>query len=168
MRGGVIQDAGWSGGQHLMSRPLSMDLRQRVVAALARWESTRAVAARFGVAVSSVVKWSQRYRATGSVAPGKMGGHRKRRVTDVLAKAGLPPNWLNLRHREHHPDEQRCDPRSGRQAPRNRRSVCARRLWYRLCVAASSHRTTVDPSKSIRVSFAAFRTIPNWSCSSAP
>jgi putative transposase len=31
----------------------------------------------FGVAVSSVVKWSQRYRATGSVAPGKMGGHRR-------------------------------------------------------------------------------------------
>ena len=27
--------------------------------------------------MSSVVKWSQRYRATGSVAPGKMGGHRK-------------------------------------------------------------------------------------------
>jgi transposase len=24
------------------------------------------------------VKWSQRHRATGSVAPGKMGGHRKR------------------------------------------------------------------------------------------
>jgi putative transposase len=24
------------------------------------------------------VKWSQRYRATGSVAPGKMGGHRRR------------------------------------------------------------------------------------------
>ena len=36
-----------------------------------------AVAARFDVAVSSVVKWRQRYRATGSVAPGKMGGHRK-------------------------------------------------------------------------------------------
>jgi transposase len=75
---GVIQAAGWSGGQHLMSRPLSIDLRERVVAAVAGGESTRAVAARFGVAVSSVVKWSQRYRATGSVAPGKMGGHRKR------------------------------------------------------------------------------------------
>jgi putative transposase len=25
--------------------------------------------------VSSVVKWSQRYRSTGSVATGKMGGH---------------------------------------------------------------------------------------------
>jgi transposase len=61
-----------------MTRPLSNDLRERVVAAVVGGESCRAVAARFGVAVSSVVKWSQRYRATGSVAPGKMGGHRKR------------------------------------------------------------------------------------------
>jgi putative transposase len=36
------------------------------------------VAERFGVAVSTVVKWSQRYRRTGSVSPGKMGGHRRR------------------------------------------------------------------------------------------
>jgi transposase len=36
-----------------------------------------AVATRFGVAVSSVVKWSRRQRATGSVAPGKIGGYRK-------------------------------------------------------------------------------------------
>jgi putative transposase len=49
-----------------------------VVAAIEAGESRRSVAARFGVAVSSAVKWSQRYRATGSVAPGKMGGHRKR------------------------------------------------------------------------------------------
>jgi transposase len=60
-----------------MSRPLSNDLRERVVAAVVGGESCRAVAARFGVAASSAVKWSQRYRATGSVAPGKMGGHRK-------------------------------------------------------------------------------------------
>jgi putative transposase len=63
-----------------MTRPLSNDLRVRVVAAIAGGESCRSVAARFGVAVSSVVKWSQRYRATGSVAPDKMGGHRKRRL----------------------------------------------------------------------------------------
>jgi transposase len=55
-----------------------MDLRERVIAAVLAGESCRSVAARFGVAVSSFVKWSQRYRATGSVAPGKMGGHRKR------------------------------------------------------------------------------------------
>jgi transposase len=65
------------GGQHLMVRPLSNDLRKRVIAAVARGESSRSVASRFGVAVSSVVKWSQRYRKTGSVAPGKVGGHRK-------------------------------------------------------------------------------------------
>jgi putative transposase len=60
-----------------MTRPLSNDLRERVVSAVLSGESCRSVAARFGVAVSSVVKWSQRYRATGSVMPGKMGGHRK-------------------------------------------------------------------------------------------
>lgn len=61
-----------------MTRPYSNDLRQRVVAAVESGESTRAVAERFGIAVSSVVKWHQRYRESGSVAPGKMGGHRKR------------------------------------------------------------------------------------------
>jgi transposase len=61
-----------------MSRPYSNDLRERVVAAVRSGESCRAVASRFEVAVSTVVKWSQRYRATGSVAPGKIGGYRRR------------------------------------------------------------------------------------------
>lgn len=60
-----------------MARPLSNDLRERVVATVAGGESCRSVAARFEVAASSVVKWSQRKRHTGSVAPGKIGGHRK-------------------------------------------------------------------------------------------
>lgn len=60
-----------------MSRPLSNDLRERVIAAITGGGSCRALAAPFGVAVFSVVKWSQCHRATGSVAPGKMGGHRK-------------------------------------------------------------------------------------------
>lgn len=61
-----------------MTARLSNDLRKRVVGAVEAGESCRSVAARFGVAVSSGVKWSQRYRSTGCVAPGKMGGHRKR------------------------------------------------------------------------------------------
>ena len=61
-----------------MAKPYSEDLRARVVAAVLAGETTRSVAARFGISVSSVVKWSQRHRATGSVTPGKMGGHRKR------------------------------------------------------------------------------------------
>lgn len=60
-----------------MTRPYSNDLRERVVMAVWAGGSCRAVAARFGVAVSSVVKWCRRYRETGSVAPGKMGGHRR-------------------------------------------------------------------------------------------
>lgn len=52
----VIQDAGWIGGRHRMVKPLSNDLRRRVVAAVSKGESCRAVASRFGVAVSSVVK----------------------------------------------------------------------------------------------------------------
>jgi putative transposase len=61
-----------------MVRAYSNDLRERVVSAVQSGKSCRYVAAQYGVAVSTVVKWSQRYRATGSVAPGRMGGHRKR------------------------------------------------------------------------------------------
>jgi transposase len=79
-----------------MVRPLSNDLRERVVAAVRNGDSCRAVAERFGVAVSSVVKWSQRYRATGSVAPGKIGGHRKRVLEPyrafILERIGQTPH----------------------------------------------------------------------------
>lgn len=60
-----------------MTRPYSMDLRERVVARVAAGETVRSVAAAFDVSVSSVVKWSQRYRAQGHVRPGKIGGHRR-------------------------------------------------------------------------------------------
>jgi hypothetical protein len=45
----MIQDAGWNGGQHLMARAYSLDLRERVVAAVATGESCRSVAAKFKV-----------------------------------------------------------------------------------------------------------------------
>ena len=73
-----------------MIKPLSNDLRKRVVAAVMKGESSRAVASRYGVAVSSVVKWSQRYRAIGSVNPGQMGGHRTGCARDpCLAQRGV-------------------------------------------------------------------------------
>jgi transposase len=72
----MIQDAGWNGGQHLMARAYSLDLRERVVAAVAAGESCRSVATKFKVSVASVVKWSQRFRATGSAAAYKVGGRR--------------------------------------------------------------------------------------------
>ena len=59
-----------------MTQPYSNDLRERVVRAHLAGEPIRTVAARFGVSVSSVPKWTARYRATGSVAPDRIGGHR--------------------------------------------------------------------------------------------
>ena len=59
-----------------MARPYSLDLRERVVAAVESGRTVRDVASSFGVSVSSVVKWSQRYRATGSAAALPMGGRR--------------------------------------------------------------------------------------------
>lgn len=59
-----------------MAKPYSLDLRERVVGAVAAGESCRAVAKRFAVSVSSVVKWAQRQRATGSAGPARMGGRR--------------------------------------------------------------------------------------------
>jgi transposase len=59
-----------------MGRAYSLDLRERVVAAVAAGESCRAVAATFKVSVASVVEWSQRFRATGSAAARPVGGNR--------------------------------------------------------------------------------------------
>ena len=74
----MVQDGCWIRRPASMVRPYSTDLRERVVSAVLAGERCRAVAARYEVAVSSVVKWSQRYRRTGSVAPDKMGGYRRR------------------------------------------------------------------------------------------
>jgi transposase len=61
-----------------MARPYSNDLRERVALAVASGRTCREVASIFGVSVASVVKWSQRQRATGSAAAKRMGGHRRR------------------------------------------------------------------------------------------
>lgn len=59
-----------------MARAYSLDLRERVAAAVAAGESCRKVAATFKVSVASVVKWLQRLRATGSAAAKPRGGNR--------------------------------------------------------------------------------------------
>ena len=64
-----------------MARPYSMDLRERVVAAVEEEGLSRhQAAARFGVAPSTVVHWVRRLRETGSVAPGQMGGHKPKAI----------------------------------------------------------------------------------------
>lgn len=60
-----------------MSKALSVDLRERVVAAVAAGASCRAAAARFGVSASSAIRWCAQAREVGSVAPGPLGGDRR-------------------------------------------------------------------------------------------
>lgn len=70
-----------------MSRALSVDLRERVVAAVASGASRRAAAARFGVGISSAIRWCAQARDVGSVVPGPLGGDR--RSARIEAHAGL-------------------------------------------------------------------------------
>ena len=60
-----------------MARPLSMDLRERLVAAIEGGSSRRAAAQRFGVSESCAIKLMQRWQETGNLAPGQMGGHKE-------------------------------------------------------------------------------------------
>jgi len=59
-----------------MTRAYSNDLRERVVKRVLAGESIRAIATLYTISPSSVVKWSARFRRTGSVAPAKMGGYK--------------------------------------------------------------------------------------------
>jgi transposase len=78
-----------------MGKPASLDLRERVVRAVEEeGMSRKRAAARFGVAASSAIKWVARFRATGSAAPARMGGHKPRTLRGEHAQ------WLITRCRE--------------------------------------------------------------------
>lgn len=65
-----------------MTRPYSMDLRNRALARVLAGESVRSVATTLSISAATVVRWSQRYRSSGSAAPGKVGGHKVGILTD--------------------------------------------------------------------------------------
>ncbi len=79
-----------------MARAYSLDLRERVVAAVAAGGSCRAVAKMFQVSVASVVKWSQRFRATGSAAAKPLGRQQPRSLAPhrawLLARLEASPD----------------------------------------------------------------------------
>jgi len=59
-----------------MPRPLSLDLRERIVEAVEAGSSRREAAEQFAVSVSCTIKLVQRWERTGSVAPAPMGGRK--------------------------------------------------------------------------------------------
>ncbi len=60
-----------------MSKALSVDLRDRVIAAIDEGMSCRQAAARFGVSASSAIRWRALVRERGDVRPGPLGGDRR-------------------------------------------------------------------------------------------
>jgi putative transposase len=91
----LIQPAGWARRPAGMAKPYSMDLCKRVVEAVERdGLSCNQAAARFDVAISTAIGWMNRYRETGSVAPGQIGGYRPKKLV------GEYRDWLLKRCRE--------------------------------------------------------------------
>ena len=78
-----------------MGKPYSIDLRERVVGAVEREGlSRRRAAARFGVSYSAAIDWVKRHRRTGSLEPGRIGGHKPKKIS------GEWWEWLLARCRE--------------------------------------------------------------------
>ena len=74
-----------------MPKALSLDLRTRIAAAVARGEPVRSVAARFQVSASSAVRLGQRLRSGVGLEPAKRGGPPPARITAAVAA------WLRAR-----------------------------------------------------------------------
>ena len=81
-----------------MGKPVSTDLRVRMVRGIAAGKSRRSVAAQFEVAPSTAVRVQARYAATGSVEParqgrpkgsGKLGPYRDAIIEKVKAKPDI-------------------------------------------------------------------------------
>ncbi len=69
-----------------MSKALSLDLRTRVLAAVAEGASHRQAAARFGVSPASVSRWRALARTQGNARSGPLGGDRRSARVEAQAE----------------------------------------------------------------------------------
>ena len=90
-------------------RPLSQDLRQRIVAARERGEGTGEVGRRFGVSRKSVERFWKQHCLTGRCRPKQIGGYRRSRLEKhdrtlgrwIAAQSDLTLGELQQRCLEH-------------------------------------------------------------------
>ena len=69
-----------------MAKSLSIDLRQRVIAAIDGGLSCRQAAERFGVSAASAIRWRDRQQKAGDFAPKQQGGDRKSQRIEAHAQ----------------------------------------------------------------------------------
>ena len=104
-------------------RPLSQDLRQRIIAARERGEGTGEVCKRFGVSRKSVERFWNEHCRTGQCRPKQIGGYRRSRLAQ---HDRLLQSWIEAK-----PDltlgelQQRC-------RTRLQVSIGITALWHRL------------------------------------
>ena len=68
-----------------MPRALSLDLRERVLAAVEAGSSCHQAAERFGVGITTAIRWQARFRAEGVVAAKPMGEDQRSRSIEAHA-----------------------------------------------------------------------------------
>ncbi len=89
-----------------MTRPLSKDIRDRLISAVEGGMWRRSAARRFGVAPSTAIKWRDQWSRTGSVEPLAQGGdqrsHRiERHADEILAMIADTPDVTLAELAEH-------------------------------------------------------------------
>lgn len=72
-----------------MPKALSVDLRTRVVGAIAGGLSCRQAALHFGVSASTAIRWQQMVRTKGDITPDKQGGNQRSHIIEIHADAIL-------------------------------------------------------------------------------
>lgn len=80
-----------------MSKALSVDLRERVLVAVANGATHREAADRFGVSAASVSRWRHLQKRQGHLRPGPLGGDRQSHRIEAHAAAIMA--WLS-EHRD--------------------------------------------------------------------
>jgi transposase len=74
-----------------MTRPYSQDLRERALARSDAGETDRSIAEALAISPSCLSKWRKLRRETGRLEPGKMNGHKKRKLSGPITE------WLRER-----------------------------------------------------------------------
>lgn len=75
-----------------MGKPLSNDLRRRVISAVEGGSSASAAGRRFGVGRSTAIDWAAGWRKTGRAAARRMGGDRRSHRMEAWAETIL--GWI--------------------------------------------------------------------------